>query len=611
VADYSIFTENFDKDDGETVINEKCHAVDSSSIGLIYFLVPSRMHIINTNMPNSYSTFYSAPKNVFKLNNYYSLLMLVKLFNVKSDNPILFYYLNETYGVPASTHYNQWLNDSFWMGKIPAGAVKFVPYSNPSLTGYSNETGRIKYDMHGILSDVKRHAMTQFRNVKLKDKFMLVTSDVIIGPRLLQCFSKDSTVNFNPSYSDFDADAARNKLASRCHDILNNHENNPNVKSYVSVLYKMEHFHVLGDFSGALLWNREFIREKITPEMVKSEHVYYCHYKSDILDSLKYDYANSVCIFGFELNLHDAPNLEMIFFNRDNYFSKTIRHFLYGSTKTVEYKKLDTEKIPNVVHLIWFGEFYKTMKFIEYLCVKSILRVINPDKIRIHGDVKPFSDEYWDELSANPRVEWVQMERPLSRYGQNFSGSPIQHVADVARLEVLYNEGGIYSDFDIIWVKPLDKFRYLDVDLIASNDITSYCNEFPNSVQIGAFLAPPKSPFLLKWLQGYEKYHLFPGDYVAVSMCEPYKVYEKEPGRVYIDNRLQMIYFNGWSAFIPRYTAVNQEDLQDFNNKLDWKNDGTYGYHLPRHGDLYSKDNYNKSDKSTLPIKIATYILNL
>jgi hypothetical protein len=39
-------------------------------------------------------------------------------------------------------------------------------------------------------------------------------------------------------------------------------------------------------------------------------------------------------------------------------------------------------------------------------------------------------------------------------------------------------------------------------------------------------------------------------------MCEPYKEYEKDPSKVLIDNRLQMIYFNGWSAFIPRFELV-------------------------------------------------------
>ena len=62
----------------------------------------------------------------------------------------------------------------------------------------------------------------------------------------------------------------------------------------------------------------------------------------------------------------------------------------------------------------------------------------------------------------------------------------------------MYNEGGIYSDFDILWIKPIDKFRFIDVELVASNDLTSYCNEFPFNIQIGAFLAPPKSNFIFK-----------------------------------------------------------------------------------------------------------------
>lgn len=148
---------------------------------------------------------------------------------------------------------------------------------------------------------------------------------------------------------------------------------------------------------------------------------------------------------------------------------------------------------------------------------------------------------------------------------------------------MLYEEGGIYSDFDILWVKKLDNLREIDAELIASNDITSYCDDFPNSIQIGTFLARPKSPFVKQWLDGYKKkYHLYPGDYAAVSMCEPYKIYEKYPRKVFIENRLQMIYFNGWSAFIPRYLEYAHEKLSEFNEKLDWLNNGTYGYHLPR-----------------------------
>jgi hypothetical protein len=34
--------------------------------------------------------------------------------------------------------------------------------------------------------------------------------------------------------------------------------------------------------------------------------------------------------------------------------------------------------------MVWFG--FKTMNFAMYLCLRSILTVVNPDKVYIHGD---------------------------------------------------------------------------------------------------------------------------------------------------------------------------------------------------------------------------------
>jgi len=82
-----------------------------------------------------------------------------------------------------------------------------------------------------------------------------------------------------------------------------------------------------------------------------------------------------------------------------------------------------------------------------------------------------------------------------------------------------------------------------------------------DSIQIGAFLARPGSSFVKSWLDGYAHYNHFKGDYAAVSMCQPYKLYEKQPQLLLVENRLQMIYFNGWSSFIPRYLDLPQEQV--------------------------------------------------
>ena len=190
---------NANDDDDYT---KRCDRVDSSSIGLIYFFLPDRLHLLNTHKPRMYPHYTgaggSSRENVFKLNNFYSLLTLAKLFNASPSDRILFYYIDQDHARPASTHYNQWLNDSFWTAKIALEAVKFVPYrirSNNQSNNSKNNISAIDYDLFEISNRIRKHAMSEFDRMSEKKRFLFVTSDVILGPRILTCFSKDSTVD--------------------------------------------------------------------------------------------------------------------------------------------------------------------------------------------------------------------------------------------------------------------------------------------------------------------------------------------------------------------------------------------------------------------------------
>jgi hypothetical protein len=78
-----------------------------------------------------------------------------------------------------------------------------------------------------------------------------------------------------------------------------------------------------------------------------------------------------------------------------------------------------------------------------------------------------------------------------------------------------------------------------------------------------------------------------------------------------MDNINFVITFKMINFIFSRYLDVDQESLKAFNQNLDWLQNGTHGYHLPRHGDLYTKSDFNKSNKNSLPIKIASYILDM
>ena len=516
----------------------KCDALSKKTVGVVYFFNP-------TTRFEEFAELRKKNGSVFKLHHFYSLISLVKLFGATKNNRVLFYYLKD-FGKPVANQFNRWLEDLDWQRRLGFSNIKFV--------GLEYQAEHL--DLFKVFAKIRNDCVRHFDNFHTKKYILYTTSDVIPGLGLLNCFAKNTQPLIQSSWSS--SESMRQELTSKCWKYLIE-------TKFFSYLFKINKIHQKNDFSGILLERldeSEFSvdeEEKFADELAKV-HVsemnnYKCHYRRDVFHSAENapnSFKNTHCVFGFDLNLHDTPYLQEIFFYSD-YFSRFMRHSLYGLQNPVSYRMVDQEPIiPNVVHLIFFSNNKRELKFVEYLCLKSILLVLRPDKVKVHGDQEP-QGQYWLELTQSTKILWVQRERNYFKYGQNFSNSPIQHLADIARLEILYEEGGIYSDFDILWVKNIEPLRKYDVEVIAANDLTSYCSEFPNNIQIGAFLAAPKSEFVRKWLDGYrDKYHLFPGDYAAISMCEPYKIYEKHPEKVLIENRLQMIFFNGWSLFIPR-----------------------------------------------------------
>ena len=124
-------------------------------------------------------------------------------------------------------------------------------------------------------------------------------------------------------------------------------------------------------------------------------------------------------------------------------------------------------KIPNNIHVIYglaenFGwdeyehfvaEVGKTMKrpkadpfnIIRYLNVKSAYDVNKPDNIFYYYKHEP-EGEWWDR--ALKYITPIKIEPPTEIFG-----NPVNHFAhqaDVIRLQVLIEEGGIYLDSDVL-----------------------------------------------------------------------------------------------------------------------------------------------------------------
>ena len=109
--------------------------------------------------------------------------------------------------------------------------------------------------------------------------------------------------------------------------------------------------------------------------------------------------------------------------------------------------------IPNILHFVFgmaedFGG--KPFSFAHYLSVKSAVALNKPDAAYFHYQFEP-EGEWWER--AKPLLTLNQLKAPDSFMGQSLFH--VAHKADVIRLQMLKETGGIYLDLDTISVKPL------------------------------------------------------------------------------------------------------------------------------------------------------------
>ncbi|KAF9887208.1 hypothetical protein FE257_010462 [Aspergillus nanangensis] len=165
--------------------------------------------------------------------------------------------------------------------------------------------------------------------------------------------------------------------------------------------------------------------------------------------------------------------------------------------------------IPNVVHVIWLNN--PELTFLNYLTMRSALDSIQPDTIHLHYTVLNESN-MWLRL-LQPRITLVphdlEKEYPL----QVQQGWQISHVADVLRLDILHQHGGIYLDMDVITLRSFDHLRNADRDVVLGHEGSprqGLCNAI--------ILARPHARFLTRWIESYQDFARSEWNYHSVVL---------------------------------------------------------------------------------------------
>jgi len=164
-------------------------------------------------------------------------------------------------------------------------------------------------------------------------------------------------------------------------------------------------------------------------------------------------------------------------------------------------------KIPRIFHFITgldanFGGM--PFSFVHYMAIRSALEVNKGFRSRVYYHYEP-TGRYWDAIKGD--VELIRVDLPTQVFG-----NPIQlysHKADVLRMRILLEQGGIYLDLDTICQRPfeplLDGRVVMGLEELSALDGTRHVVGLCNAT----IIAPPNAEFLHKW---YETYHDFNGD---------------------------------------------------------------------------------------------------
>ncbi|MER8855365.1 50S ribosomal protein L11 methyltransferase [Mesorhizobium australicum] len=178
----------------------------------------------------------------------------------------------------------------------------------------------------------------------------------------------------------------------------------------------------------------------------------------------------------------------------------------------------------------------KDLDLHKYLAIRSAHAVNPMYLIYLHCNYSPHG-LLWNTVKTFTQVKPTHVDSDIRFNNIN----RIEHKADLLRLIILDEFGGIYLDTDIISLKPFDTIaastavmgkeqRYLD------GPVLGLCN--------AVILAPKGSEFVRLWLKSYEGFHNEQWSEFSVQI--PWRLAQQYPDLIELQPATSFFYPNGW-----------------------------------------------------------------
>jgi hypothetical protein len=161
------------------------------------------------------------------------------------------------------------------------------------------------------------------------------------------------------------------------------------------------------------------------------------------------------------------------------------------------------EPIPHVVHYILLsdeGAQYE-LSYATFLAIKSVLLRMKPEEVKIHHFDLNTSNSWFRELKNHVTLVQLRRQDIVVPNGYKLSDLVLAHQADIIRLAVLAQEGGIYLDTDVYILRPFKHLLTNPRDILLGHeggDRYGLCN--------AVILARAGSEFISIWQDSYKTF---------------------------------------------------------------------------------------------------------
>lgn len=204
-------------------------------------------------------------------------------------------------------------------------------------------------------------------------------------------------------------------------------------------------------------------------------------------------------------------------------------------------------RVPKIFHFV-FGLKPQTEPFhlMHYLCLASCIGVNQPDAVMFHCQNEPWG-EYWDRIRPELKIVPVEPDPFVSSFGyrdREIERLRYAHLADVARLEIMAEHGGIYADMDTLFVSPLPEafFERSFIMGLEPADWSAAARDAGGALCNAWMMGEPGAPFVREWLS--RTYQSFDGSWSAHSAVLPFHLSREHPEWIHVEPSRSFFHFD-------------------------------------------------------------------